>query len=260
MKVVYRDKLGRFTKASKKTAKQFTYSDDWSLLDVADAYYTKQQVIKIKRLETATLKERIEKEIRGVSIRKPKPEKFRQAFFFTRNDNSDLFSFLSRQGLSEKLQKIANRKDHKNKVMVAEVITTIGDKKQERVVGREFKLTHLGKPLEFVSGKRKGKRYSMADHVAHFIHDSVNEYISDEQRQFSLYATETYGQRQRQQKQQRAKGQKKRIARTKQTFEIRIRFISKTASKSLPTTIISIDRASRRRAYRAKQRRRTKLH
>ena len=258
MKVLYRDKLGRFAKASKKTAKQFTYSDTWNLLNVTDEYYTKLQVKKLKRLESETFKQKLERKIRGLSIQKPLVEKFQQAFFYTRTDNSDVFSFLGKHKLSEKLQHIANRKDHKGKVMVAEVITTIGDKKQERVVSREFKLTHLGKPLEFVSGKRKGKRYTMADHVAHFIHESVNEYISDEQRQFSLYATETYGQRQRQAV--KTKKDRNRIARTKQTFEIRIRFISKSKAKSLPSTISSISRAVRNRAYRAKQKRGTKLH
>jgi hypothetical protein len=251
MKVVYRDSKGRFARATRKTVKQFSYDDNWKLLDVADSFYTKQQTKKIEREEELSFSEQVVKRIRRVSIRKPKTEKFEESLFFTRRDNSDLFSFLKKRKLDEQLKQLSLSHKAKGKVMVAEVITTIGERKQERIVSRQFKLTHLGKSLEFVSGKRKGKKYSMADHVAHFIHDSVNEHISDERQQFTLYSEETYGKRQREER--RSRKDRKRIARNQQTFQIRVRFIPKGKAKTVLDTRESLARTDRRRTAKAKR-------
>lgn len=256
MKVVYRDKKGRFTR-QKKSSTQYTYDDNWKQLDVSRSFFTKREVKKISQGEELPFREQVVRNIRRASIRQPKEERFIESYTFTRKDNSDLFSFLSHQKLNDKLARVARSKQAKGKVLIGEVITTIGDRKQEVIVSRQFKLTHLGDRLKFQSGKRKGRAYSMSDHVAHFIHDSVNHYQNEEAQQFTLYATETYGRRE---KQRRKRGRKQRLSRSQQTFELRLRVIPKNKAWQIFQTSELVRKPSDRSVAKTKRTGRKRTH
>lgn len=137
--------------------------------------------------------------------------------FTDRTNDQDLYSYFTDHKINQRIAKLKKR--YPKKVLVASVNMQIGPRRFQTT---QFKITDFA-PVEFLGGKRKGRKYSAKDQIAYFIHDRINN------SNYNLYKQETDHTAQ---VRQHATPQKNRGRyNRKQRFQITIKAVSKTTSK-----------------------------
>lgn len=136
-----------------------------------------------------------------------------------RADDQDIYTYLANHKINQKIATL--KRKFPKKVFVASVSMQIGPRRFQTT---EFKITDFD-ATNFIGGIRKGRKYTAKDQIAYFIHDRINN------SNYTLYRQETdhTAQVRQHDKPEKNRGRYRR----KQRFEITIKAVSKTTSRTV---------------------------